>query len=99
MGLKPMAEGNIIRLPIPTLTEDRRKDLVKHCKKTAEDGKIAIRNIRMEANDNLKKSLKNKEISEDEQKKGLDKVQEVTDKFIIMIDDLMDDKETAIMEV
>ncbi len=99
LGLNPMAEGNIIRLPIPALTEERRKDLVKHCKKTAEDGKIAIRNIRREANDNLKKALKSKEMSEDEQKKALDNIQTATDKYIEKVDDLMEAKEADIMEI
>ncbi|HDL04707.1 MAG: ribosome recycling factor [Candidatus Zixiibacteriota bacterium] len=99
LGLNPLVEGNIIRLPIPALNEERRKDLVKHCKKLAEEGKIALRNIRREANDSLKKAEKRKEISEDEQQKGLDKVQELTDKYSEMIDDLMDAKESEIMEV
>jgi ribosome recycling factor len=99
LGLSPMAEGNIIRLPVPALTEERRKEMVKLCKKTAEDGKIAIRNIRRDANDNLKKALKDKEISEDKQKNGLDSIQKETDKYIEMIDDLMESKEDEIMEV
>lgn len=99
LGLNPMVEGNIIRLPIPALTEERRKNLVKHCKKTAEDGKIAIRNIRREANDSLKKLHKSKDISEDDQKKGLEKIQKETDRFIEMIEDLMQEKESAIMEI
>ena len=99
LGLNPLAEGNIIRLPIPVLTEDRRKDMVKLCRKSAEDGKIAIRNIRRDANDNLKKALKDKAISEDEQKTGLDSVQKETDKYIEMVDDLMMGKEDEIMEI
>ena len=99
LGLNPMVEGNIVRLPIPTLNEERRKDLVKHCKKLAEEGKIALRNIRREANDNLKKAEKSKDISEDDQKKGFDKIQELTDKYSEMIDDLMESKESEIMEI
>lgn len=99
LGLNPMVEGNIIRLPVPTLNEERRKELVKLCKKLAEDGKIALRNVRREANDNVKKAEKNKEISEDQQKKGLDKIQDMTTKYSDKIDDLMFAKEKEIMEV
>jgi len=99
LGLNPLVEGNIVRLPIPALTEERRKELVRRCKKLAEDGKIALRNIRRDANDNLKKAEKSKEISEDEQKKGLVSVQDLTDKYSEMIDDLLIDKEKEIMEV
>lgn len=99
LGLNPQVDANIIRLPIPPLNEDRRKELVKHCKKIAEEGKIAIRNIRREANDNLKKAEKDKSISEDQQKKGLEKIQELTDEFIEAVDDSMDSKEAEIMEV
>lgn len=99
LGLNPLVEGNIIRLPIPALNEERRKELVKICKKTAEDGKVAIRNVRREANDSLKKAEKNKEISEDEQKKAMDKIQELTDKYVNMVGELMDKKESEIMEV
>ncbi|MBN2227756.1 MAG: ribosome recycling factor [candidate division Zixibacteria bacterium] len=99
LGLNPMVEGNIIRLPIPPLNEERRKEMVKHCKKTAEEGKVAIRNIRREANDALKKAEKTKEISEDELKRGTEKIQEMTDKFSDLIDDLMTAKEKDIMEV
>jgi ribosome recycling factor len=99
LGLNPMVEGNIIRLTIPALTEERRKELVKHCRRIAEEGKVAIRNIRREANDEVKKAEKNKEISEDEQTKGLDKIQELTDKYTEMVDELMETKEEEIMEV
>ena len=99
LGLNPLVEGNIIRLPIPPLNEERRKELVRHCKKTAEEGKVAIRNIRREANDALKKAEKSKDISEDEFKRGTDKIQEMTDKYADMIDDLMAVKEKDIMEV
>lgn len=99
LGLNPIVEGNIIRLPIPSLTEERRTELVRHCKKMAEEGRVAIRNIRREANDNLKKAEKNKEISEDRREKGLEKVQELTDKYNEIIDDLMEAKEAEIMEI
>jgi len=99
LGLNPLVEGNIIRLPVPILTEERRRELVKHCKKIAEEGKIAIRNIRREANDSLKKAEKNKDISEDEHKRGMENIQKLTDSYSEMIDDLMESKETEIMEV
>jgi len=99
LGLNPLVEGNIVRLPIPTLTEERRKDLVRQCKKLSEDGKIALRNVRREANENMKKAEKNKEISEDEQKKGLDKIQVLTDKYSDLIDDLLESKEKEVMEI
>jgi ribosome recycling factor len=99
LGLNPQVEGNIIRLPIPPLNEERRMELVKHCKKIAEDGKVAIRNIRREANDSLKKMEKDKSISEDESMRGANKIQEITDKYIESIDEAMDDKEEDILNV
>jgi ribosome recycling factor len=99
LGLNPMVEGNIIRVPIPQLNEERRKDLVKHCKKIAEEGKVAVRNIRRDANEQLKKAEKDKVISVDEHKKGADNVQKLTDRYIAMVDDLMTAKEKEIMEV
>lgn len=99
LGLNPQVDGNIIRLPIPPLNEDRRRDLVKHCKKIAEDGKIAVRNIRRDANDSLKKAEKDKSISEDDMKRGTEKVQEITNKFTDEIDEAMEAKEIDIMEV
>lgn len=99
LGLNPVVEGNIIRLPIPSLNEERRRELVKHCKKIAEDGKVAIRNIRRDANEHLKKAEKEKAINEDELKKGAEKVQKLTDKYISLVDGLMAAKEKEIMEV
>lgn len=99
LGVNPNNDGNVIRINIPQLTEDRRRDLVKVVKKRAEDGKVAIRNVRREANDLLKASEKDKLISEDESKKGLDEVQKITDKFIKDIDAILQVKEKEIMEV
>jgi ribosome recycling factor len=99
LGLNPQSDPNVIRLPIPPLTEDRRKDLVKLVKKTAEEGKVAIRNIRRDANDAFKKAEKDKEISEDESRKGQDKVQEITNEHIEKIDELVKHKEQEVMEV
>ncbi len=99
LGVNPNNDGNVIRINIPQLTEDRRKDLVKVVKKRAEEGKVAIRNIRREANDLIKASEKDKLISEDASKKGLDDVQKTTDKFIKDIDAILQVKEKEIMEV
>ncbi len=99
LGITPSNDGNVIRIAIPQLTEDRRKDLVKMVKKRAEDAKVAIRNIRREANDLIKSSEKDKLISEDESKKGLESAQKVTDKCIKDIDLLLQAKEKDIMEV
>ncbi|MGE9896510.1 ribosome recycling factor [Anaerovoracaceae bacterium SGI.195] len=99
LGIPPTNDGKVVRLTIPPLTEDRRKDLVKTVKKMGEDSKIAIRNLRREANDALKKSEKAGEISEDEFKGDLDRVQKTIDKAIKDIDDVIADKEKDIMEV
>jgi len=99
LGFNPQVEGSIIRIPVPPLSEDRRRDLAKLCKKIAEEGKVAIRNVRRDANERLKKAEKDKHISEDDQHKGSDKVQELTDKYIKKIDDLVVAKEKEIMSV
>ncbi len=99
LGLNPQIEGNIIRLPIPPLNEERRKELVKHCRRIAEEGKVAVRNIRRDANEHLKKAEKDKLINEDDHKKGAEKIQKLTDHYISMVDDLMSVKEKEIMEV
>lgn len=99
LGLNPLVDGNMVRVPIPPLNEDRRRDLVKLVKKHAEEGKVAIRNIRRDANDHLKKAEKNKEITEDEHKKIHDEIQKFTDTFIADVDKLVAAKEAEIMEV
>lgn len=99
LGLNPINDGKVIRLPIPTLTEERRHELVKLVKKMSEESKVAIRNIRREANDELKKLEKDKKISEDESKKAHDKTQEYTNKYILQIDETLGKKEKEIMEV
>lgn len=99
LGITPSNDGNVIRIAIPQLTEERRKDLVKVVRKRAEEAKVAIRNIRREANDLIKSSEKDKLISEDESKKGLDSAQKVTDKRIKDIDLILQAKEKDIMEV
>lgn len=99
LGLNPQNDGNLIRLPIPPLTEDRRKELYKSCKKISEESKIAIRNIRRDSNEKLKKAEKEKEITQDEQKRSLDEIQKLTDKFTKAIDEQLAIKEKEIMEV
>jgi len=99
LGINPNNDGNVIRLNIPQLTEERRKDLAKVVRKRAEEGKVAIRNIRREANDLIKSSEKDKLISEDAGKKGLDDIQKITDRFIKDIDQILQQKEKEIMEV
>ncbi len=99
LGLNPSNDGKVIRINIPQLTEERRKDLVKLVKKMAEEGKVAIRNERRNANDELKKMEKNNEITEDDLKDGLDTVQEITDEYIEKIDEMIKHKEEEIMEV
>ena len=99
LGLNPQNDGNLIRLPIPPLSEERRKELFKTCKKTGEETKVAIRNVRRDSNEKLKKAEKDKAITQDEEKKGLDEIQKLTDKFIKTVDDLLVTKEKEIMEV
>lgn len=99
LGLNPSNDGTLIRVPIPALNEERRKEYVKLTKKYGEQGKVSIRNIRREANDLLKKIEKDKQISEDEKKRGEDEVQKLTDKYTAEIDSLLEQKEKEIMEV
>ncbi|MGM0844627.1 MAG: ribosome recycling factor [Bacillota bacterium] len=99
LGIAPSSDGNILRIVIPQLTEERRKDLVKLVKKEAEDAKVAIRNIRRDANDDLKKLEKNGEITEDDLRGYSDDVQKLTDDHITQIDSIAKDKEKEILEV
>lgn len=99
LGINPSNDGKIIRLAIPQLTEERRKELIKVVKKTGESAKVAIRNERREANDKLKKMGKNGELPEDDLKKSEDEVQKMTDKFTEVIDTLITKKEKEMMEV
>lgn len=99
LGLTPNIDGSTIRLVVPPLNEERRKDLVKVVKKKAEDGKVAVRNVRHKANDDLKAQLKNHEITEDDNKRMTDQLQKLTDRFVKEIDALVASKEKEIMEV
>jgi len=99
LDLNPQNDGKIIRIPIPPLTEERRKQLVKHSHKQAEEARIAIRNVRRDANDHLKKALKEHEVSEDAEKRALAEVQKLTDAHIEKIDELSKAKEEEILQV
>ncbi|MGQ4276038.1 ribosome recycling factor [Pseudidiomarina sp. E22-M8] len=99
LGLNPAAAGTVIRIPLPALTEERRRDLVKIVRAEAEQGRVAIRNIRRDANSDLKELLKEKEITEDEEHRGNDDIQKLTDTFVAKIDELLAEKERDLMEV
>ena len=99
LGLTPVNDGKIIRISIPPLTEDRRKDLVKVAKKYVEEAKVAMRNVRRDANELLKKKKNDKAISEDDQRKGQDDVQKLTDNYIVKTDEAFSKKEKEIMEI
>lgn len=99
LGLNPIADGVTIRIPIPALNEERRKELVKHCKHVAEEGKIAVRNIRRDANDHVKKAQKDKQISEDQEADLHDEIQEMTNENCKKIDEILAKKEVEVMEV
>jgi ribosome recycling factor len=99
LGLTPTNDGTLIRLSIPPLTADRRKDLVKQVKKVGEESKIALRNIRRDGNDTLKSLEKDKLVSEDDWRRGQDQVQKITDRYIAQIDEILQSKEHEVMEV
>lgn len=99
LGLNPSTAGNLIRIPMPPLTEERRRDLVKVVKHDGENAKIAIRNIRRDANSDFKDLLKEKEISEDESRQAEDSVQKLTDKFVASVDEVIAVKEKELMEI
>lgn len=99
LGLNPMTAGTIMRIPLPPLTEDRRRELVKLVKQAGEGAKVAVRNIRRDANGDFKDLLKDKEITEDDERRAEDDVQKLTDKAVASIDQVLADKEKELMEV
>ena len=99
IGVQPMNDGNVIRLPFPALTEDRRKDIAKNLKKIAEEAKVGMRNIRRDANEGIKKQEKDKAITEDERKKLEETIQKQTDGFIKMVDERLVVKEKEVMTI
>ncbi|UOD49370.1 ribosome recycling factor [Orrella daihaiensis] len=99
LGLNPQAMGESIRVPMPALTEERRRELTKVVRAEGEDAKVAIRNLRRDANDGLKKLVKDKEISEDDERRAQDVIQKLTDQFVSEIDKLITQKEAEVMKV
>ena len=99
LGLNPATNGDLIRVPMPMLTEERRRDLTKIVRTEAEGAKVAVRNVRRDANDALKKLLKDKEISEDDERRAQDEIQKMTDKTVIEIDKMLQQKEVDLMAV
>jgi ribosome recycling factor len=99
LGLNPATSGTSIRVPMPALTEERRKELIKVVRGIAESGRIAIRNIRRDANGTMKELLKEKEISEDDERRGEDLIQKITDKYISVVDTLIKEKEADLVEI
>ena len=97
LGLNPANDGKVVRIPVPSLTEDRRKELSRHVHKQAEEGRNVVRQVRRDANDRLKKLLKDHQISEDDERKGLDQVQKTTDEHIRLIDDLQKKKDQELL--
>lgn len=99
LGLNPMNDGKLIRVPVPPLTEERRKDMVKHLHKVLEDHRTAVRNIRRDGNEGIKKALRDKKITEDEEKRGLDEIQKLTDDEIRKMEDMSKVKEKEVLEI
>jgi ribosome recycling factor len=97
LGLNPANDGKVVRIPIPALTEERRKEMSKHVHKLAEEGRNTVRGVRRDANDRLKKLLKDSKISEDDERKGLDEVQRITDSHIRLIDDAQKKKDAELL--
>ncbi len=99
LGLNPSNDGKLVRIAVPALTEERRKDIVKHVHKRGEEAKIAIRNIRRDSNEELKKLEKDKHVSEDDTKRAMEEIQKTTDSYIKKVDEIVSHKEKEVMEV
>lgn len=99
LGLNPSTAGTIIRVPMPALTEERRRDLIRVVKQEGENARVAVRNIRRDANNDIKGLLKEKEISEDEERRAQDEIQKLTDKYVVEIDKLLETKEKDLLEI
>ncbi len=97
LGLNPASDGKVLRIPIPSLTEERRKELSRHVHKLAEEGRNTVRGVRRDANERLKKLLKDSKISEDDERKGLDEVQKITDQHVRLIDDAQKKKDAELL--
>src|SRR5450631_3246973 len=98
LGLNPMNDGKLIRVPVPALTEDRRKDMVKHLHRILEEHRTAVRNIRRDGNDAIKKTMKDKKIAEDDEKRALDEIQKLTDDEIKKMEEMSKGKEKEVLE-
>jgi ribosome recycling factor len=99
LGLNPSNSGDMIRVPMPALTEERRRDLIKVVRSEGEDAKVSVRNVRRDANDQLKKLLKDKEISEDDERRAQDEIQKLTDKYVAEVDKALQAKEADLMAI
>ena len=99
LGLNPMNDGKVVRVPIPAMTEERRKEMAKHLHKILEEHRTAVRNIRRDGNDAIKKAMKDKKISEDEEKRSLDEIQKLTDDEISKMEDMSRTKEKEVLEL
>ncbi|WP_028448938.1 MULTISPECIES: ribosome recycling factor [Chitinibacter] len=99
LGLNPASQGDVIRVPMPMLTEERRKDLIKVVRSETEDARVAVRNVRRDANDQLKRAVKDKEVSEDDERRAQDEIQKLTDKYIAELDRQLADKEKELMTI
>ena len=99
LGLNPMNDGKVIRVPVPPLTEERRREMVKHLHKVLEEHRTAVRNIRRDGNDAIRKALKDKKITEDEEKRALDEIQKLTDDEIKKMEDMSKAKEKEVLEI
>lgn len=99
LGFNPASQGELIRVPMPPLTEERRKELIKVVKAEGENGKVSIRNLRRDANNALKEALKNKEISEDDERRAQDEIQKLTDKSVAEVDKLLAEKEKELLQI
>jgi ribosome recycling factor len=99
LGLNPNTAGAVIRVPMPALTEERRRDLIKVARSEAEQGRVAIRNVRRDANTELKEMVKEKMISEDDERRGQDMIQKLTDKYVKEVDQVLEEKETDLMAI
>jgi ribosome recycling factor len=99
IGLNPMNDGKIVRVPVPALTEERRKDMVKHLNKVLEEHRTAVRNIRRDGNDAIKKAMKDKKITEDDEKRAMDEIQKLTDGEIKKMEEMSKGKEKEVMEI
>src|SRR3954469_3453834 len=99
LGLNPMNDGKLVRVPVPALTEERRKDMVKHLHRVLEEHRTAVRNIRRDGNDAIKKAMKDKKVTEDEEKRALDEIQKLTDDEIRKMEDMSKAKEKEVMEI